>query len=173
MQIWGSGKLLQTLLQHELVDLYRLMTFPVVLGSCPPLVQRRNPPGDDAPCRPHRYRSWHRPRHLRTNRSGSPRSDVKGGRTRGDGAGLVGPHRRAQHHVRFSPITSSIGTKERPQVGLVRATRPRPEFRALGRPRSSRLRATRMRALTPPGQESIADGRSRRQTSVATRSPAE
>lgn len=33
LQIWGSGKLLQTLLQHELVDRIRLMTFPVVLGS--------------------------------------------------------------------------------------------------------------------------------------------
>jgi dihydrofolate reductase len=33
LQIWGSGKLLQSLLQHELVDRFRLMTFPVVLGS--------------------------------------------------------------------------------------------------------------------------------------------
>ena len=33
LQIWGSGGLLQTLLQHELVDRFRLMTFPVVLGS--------------------------------------------------------------------------------------------------------------------------------------------
>ena len=33
LQIWGSGNLLQTLLQHELVDRFRLMTFPLVLGS--------------------------------------------------------------------------------------------------------------------------------------------
>lgn len=33
LQIWGSGNLLQTLLQHELVDRFRLMTFPVVLGA--------------------------------------------------------------------------------------------------------------------------------------------
>jgi dihydrofolate reductase len=33
LQIWGSGQLLQTLLQYELVDRFRLMTFPVVLGS--------------------------------------------------------------------------------------------------------------------------------------------
>lgn len=33
LQIWGSAKLLQTLLQHELVDRFRLMTFPLVLGS--------------------------------------------------------------------------------------------------------------------------------------------
>jgi dihydrofolate reductase len=33
LQIWGSSNLLQTLLEHELVDRFRLMTFPVVLGS--------------------------------------------------------------------------------------------------------------------------------------------
>ena len=33
LQIWGSGKLLRTLLQHELVDRFRLMMFPIVLGS--------------------------------------------------------------------------------------------------------------------------------------------
>jgi dihydrofolate reductase len=33
LQIWGSGKLLETLLQHELVDCFRLMTFPLMLGS--------------------------------------------------------------------------------------------------------------------------------------------
>ena len=33
LQMWGSGKLLETLLQHELVDRFRVMTFPVLLGS--------------------------------------------------------------------------------------------------------------------------------------------
>lgn len=33
LQIWGSSKLLQTLLQHGLVDRFRLMTYPVMLGS--------------------------------------------------------------------------------------------------------------------------------------------
>jgi dihydrofolate reductase len=33
LQIWGSGNLLDTLLQHELVDRFRLMTYPLVLGS--------------------------------------------------------------------------------------------------------------------------------------------
>jgi dihydrofolate reductase len=33
LQIWGSGNLLQTLLEHELVDRFRLITFPLVLGS--------------------------------------------------------------------------------------------------------------------------------------------
>jgi dihydrofolate reductase len=31
--IYGSGALVNTLLQHNLIDLYRLMLFPVVLGS--------------------------------------------------------------------------------------------------------------------------------------------
>lgn len=31
--MWGSGDLLRTLLQHELVDRFRLMTYPLVLGS--------------------------------------------------------------------------------------------------------------------------------------------
>ena len=33
LQIWGSGQLLQTLLQHQLVDRFRLLTYPLVLGS--------------------------------------------------------------------------------------------------------------------------------------------
>jgi dihydrofolate reductase len=33
LQIWGSGRLLETLLQYELIDRFRLMTFPLVLGS--------------------------------------------------------------------------------------------------------------------------------------------
>ena len=33
LQIWGSGRLLQTLLRHGIVDRFRLMTFPLVLGS--------------------------------------------------------------------------------------------------------------------------------------------
>jgi dihydrofolate reductase len=33
LQVWGSADLLQTLLRHELVDRFRLMTYPVVLGS--------------------------------------------------------------------------------------------------------------------------------------------
>jgi dihydrofolate reductase len=33
LQIWGSSDLLRTLLRHQLVDRFRLMTFPLLLGS--------------------------------------------------------------------------------------------------------------------------------------------
>ena len=33
LQVWGSSNLLQTLLQHELVDRFRLVTYPLVLGA--------------------------------------------------------------------------------------------------------------------------------------------
>ena len=33
IHVWGSGKLLQTLMKHDLVDTFWLMTFPVTLGT--------------------------------------------------------------------------------------------------------------------------------------------
>lgn len=44
LQMWGSATLLQTLLQHQLVDRFRLMTFPLVLGSGRRLFNQGNLP---------------------------------------------------------------------------------------------------------------------------------
>jgi len=33
LHIWGSGKLVQTLMKHDLVDVFWLMIFPITLGS--------------------------------------------------------------------------------------------------------------------------------------------
>lgn len=33
LHVWGSGNLLQTLIQHDLVDVFWLMIYPVTLGS--------------------------------------------------------------------------------------------------------------------------------------------
>ncbi len=33
MHVWGSGNLIQTLLQHDLVDAFWLMIYPLTLGA--------------------------------------------------------------------------------------------------------------------------------------------
>jgi dihydrofolate reductase len=33
LYVWGSGDLLQTLIQHDLVDVYWLMIYPLTLGK--------------------------------------------------------------------------------------------------------------------------------------------
>ncbi|MCB0101447.1 MAG: dihydrofolate reductase family protein, partial [Anaerolineales bacterium] len=33
LHVWGSGELLQTLMKHDLVDVFWLMLYPVTLGS--------------------------------------------------------------------------------------------------------------------------------------------
>ena len=33
MNVWGSGNLLQTLMKHDLVDVFWLMIYPITLGS--------------------------------------------------------------------------------------------------------------------------------------------
>jgi dihydrofolate reductase len=33
LHVWGSGELLQTLIQHDLVDVFWLMIYPITLGS--------------------------------------------------------------------------------------------------------------------------------------------
>ena len=68
LQIWGSSKLLQTLLRHELVDRFRLMTYPLVLGSGRRLFTDGILPATMRPAGAYRDRSRHRHRHLRTSR---------------------------------------------------------------------------------------------------------
>jgi dihydrofolate reductase len=45
LQVHGSANLIQTLLAHELVDRYRLMVFPVVIGSGKRLFAQGTMPG--------------------------------------------------------------------------------------------------------------------------------
>jgi dihydrofolate reductase len=33
LHVWGSGKLLQTLMKHDLVDVFWLMIYPITLGT--------------------------------------------------------------------------------------------------------------------------------------------
>ena len=33
MHVWGSGNLIQTLLKHDLVDVFWLMIYPLTLGA--------------------------------------------------------------------------------------------------------------------------------------------
>jgi dihydrofolate reductase len=33
LNVWGSGQLLQTLIQHDLVDVFWLMIYPLTLGG--------------------------------------------------------------------------------------------------------------------------------------------
>ena len=40
--IFGSGTLVQTLMQHELIDEYRLLVYPLLLGKGKPLFQEGN-----------------------------------------------------------------------------------------------------------------------------------
>ncbi|ACL67371.1 bifunctional deaminase-reductase domain protein [Anaeromyxobacter dehalogenans 2CP-1] len=70
VQTWGSAELLQTLLQHDLVDEYRLFVFPVLLGS-----GKRLFAGGTAPAALRRVETVSGPKggtYLRLERAGKP-----------------------------------------------------------------------------------------------------
>ena len=71
LQIWGSGRLLETLLAQKVVDRLRLMTFPLVLGSGRRLFNDGILPPTMRPVDLNVTDLGHPDRHLRTSRTRS------------------------------------------------------------------------------------------------------
>lgn len=74
LHVWGSGNLLQTLMKHDLVDVFWLMIFPLTLGSGKRYVCGWHDPGGLQGDGKHCRLEWRHSRQLRTCRRSSNRN---------------------------------------------------------------------------------------------------
>src|SRR5258707_14640680 len=68
LYVWGSGDLLQTLMKHDLVDVFYLMIYPLTLGAGKRLFCGWHDPGEVQGDGKHSRFEWRHPRELRACR---------------------------------------------------------------------------------------------------------